>query len=153
MLFRSFAVLADNKAILNLDAQNPEKSKLDVTLNMASVNPLVPADHFLPLLKSERIFNVAKFPTASFKSTKITRTAPNKATVTGDLTFLGATKPIDLMVTFNQSGEGPAPGYKVGFDATATMKRSEWGLKELLPSVGDDVSLTIEAEFVPIKKP
>jgi polyisoprenoid-binding protein YceI len=41
----------------------------------------------------------------------------------------------------------------VGFDATGTLKRSQWGLTELLPSVGDDVSLTIEAEFVPIKKP
>jgi polyisoprenoid-binding protein YceI len=148
-----FAILADNKALLKLDAEHPENSQLTVTINMATVNPLVPADHFLPLLKSERIFDTAKYPTATFKSTKIVRTAPNKAIVTGDLTFRGITKPLDLNVTFNQSGEGPAPGYKVGFDATGTLKRSQWGLTELLPSVGDDVSLTIEAEFVPIKKP
>ena len=148
-----FTILSDNKGTLKLDVANPEKSQLDVTINMASVNPLVPAEHFLPLLKGDKMFNTDKFPVATYKSTKITRTAPNKATVTGDLTFLGVTKPVNLDVTFNQAGEGPAPGYKVGFDATGTFKRSEFGLTNLLPSVADDVELTIEAEFVPIKKP
>ena len=147
------AVLPYFDAKLNLDAKDPSKSTLEVSVPMDKITTGVPAAEFTEQLKGERYFNVAKFPTANFKSTKVERAAPNKARVTGDLTFLGVTKPAVLEATFNQAGEGPNPGYKVGFDGMLTLKRSEFGLNTGVPNVSDDVMLMIEAEFVPAKAP
>lgn len=145
------AVLPYFDAKLTLDAANPANSKLDVSVPMGQSSTGVPEAAFDGTLKGERLFNVAKFPNATFKATKIERTAPNMAKVTGDLSFLGVTKPAVLNVTFNQAGEGPGPGYKIGFTGTMNFKRSDWGLMTLLPGVSDEVSLNIEAEFVPPK--
>jgi polyisoprenoid-binding protein YceI len=145
------AVFPKFDAKLKLDAADPTKSSVEVSVPIDAVTSGVPAPEFTDTLKSDKYFNAAKFPTATFKSTSVTRLAPNKAAVNGELTFLGVTKPATLMATFNQSGEGPAPGYKVGFDGTMTFKRSEWGMMTSLPGVSDEVNLMIEAEFVPAK--
>jgi polyisoprenoid-binding protein YceI len=143
------ALLPENEGTLHLDTKNVAGSKLDVTVHMDKVLTGVPAEHFDKLLKSDRILDTAKYPTAQFKSTRVEQVGPNKLKVTGDLTFRGVTKPLVLDATFNQGGEGMG-SYTVGFDATGTMKRSEYGVDFLLPSVSDEVQLTIEAEF---KKP
>ncbi len=145
------AILPQFDAKLGLDAKDVSKSTLDVTIPMGAITTGVPAAEFEGQLKGERYFNIAKFPNATFHATKIEKTGANKANVTGDLSFLGVTKPATLMVTFNQAGEGPAPGYKVGFDASGTIKRSDWGLTTLAPGVSDEVNLMIEAEFIPAK--
>jgi polyisoprenoid-binding protein YceI len=145
------AVLPQYDAKLTLDAKDPTKSTLDVTVPMDKITTGVPEAAFTEQLKGDRWFNVAKFPTATFHATNIQKTGPNKAAVTGNLTFLGVTKPATLMVEFNQAGEGPAPGYKIGFNGMMVIKRSDWGLTTLVPGVSDQVSLQIEAEFIPAK--
>jgi polyisoprenoid-binding protein YceI len=144
---RFAAMLPQNEGTLHLDSKNIANSKLEVTLHMDKVLTGVAAEHFDKLLKSDSIFNSEKYPTAQFKSTRVEQVAPNKLKVTGDLTFRGVTKPLVLDASFNQAGQIPGAGYIVGFDATATLKRSDYGANFLLPSVSDEVQLTIEAEF------
>jgi len=144
---RFAAMLPSNSGTLHLDSKNIGNSKLDVTLRMDQVLTGVAVEHFDKLLKSETILDTEKYPTAQFKSTRVEQVAPNKLKVTGDLTFRGVTKPLVIDASFNQAGEVPGAGYIVGFDATATVKRSDYGVNFLLPSVSDEVQLTIEAEF------
>lgn len=130
---------------LHLDTAQPGKSIVEVTIDTASID--TNNEKLETELKGEKFFNTAKFPKATFKSTKITHSG-DKGTVEGDLTMLGVTKPVTLHVVFHGGGKSPfSTTQKLGFDATATLKRSEWGLNALVPLVGDDVQLEIGAEF------
>jgi polyisoprenoid-binding protein YceI len=144
---RFAAMLPSNEGSLHLDSKNIGNSKVEIVLRMDQVLTGVAAEHFDKLLKGESIFNTEKYPTARFQSTRVEQVAPNKLKVTGDLTFRGITKPLVLDATFNQAGDVAGTIYIVGFDATATVKRSDYGVDFLLPSVSDEVQLTIEAEF------
>ena len=128
----------------------PAASRLEVTVPLSG---LVTTDPKLDThLKSADFFNVAKFPTATFKSTKITRTGPKTAKVRGDFTLLGVTKPLTLLVVLNQAGSNPLfKYYEAGFTATAHLKRTNWGLSKYAPYLGDDVNLQIEGEFKLVK--
>jgi polyisoprenoid-binding protein YceI len=139
------ALLPDIKATLTLDSANVANSKLEAEVNMAAAAAGFP--EFEGHLKGAGFFNSVKFPTATFKSTKIERTGVRTAKVTGDLTFLGVTRPEVMEVTFNQAGTQPAPGFHVGFDGHMVMKRSLWGMAKSA-TLGDDVTLDIEAEFI-----
>ena len=93
--------------------------------------------------------DTAKYPNIEFKSTRIVRTGHDTATVTGDLTFHGVTKPETLNVNFNAAGvDFINKLYTVGFNATGTIKRSDFGESTYVPVIGDDVSLIISAAFV-----
>jgi polyisoprenoid-binding protein YceI len=141
------AAFSDIQGNLKFDAADPTRSHLDAAVSMNSVGTLLP--DFDARLKGDEFFNTLKFPTATFKSTHIERTAANALRVNGDLTFLGVTKPVVLEATFNQAGEGLGPpGYRVGFDGRMTIKRSEHGMQP--SSIGDAVMLQIEAEFEPV---
>jgi polyisoprenoid-binding protein YceI len=132
---------------LDFDQANPQASTLNVQIDMTAIDTHVPElDSSLP----KTVFQADKFPTATFVSTAIAKTGDNTGTVTGNLTLAGVTKPITLNVTFN-GGRGtgqPMQPYRIGFDATGTIKRSDFGLTHMMWSafVGDDVPLMIEAE-------
>lgn len=131
---------------LKLDAADVTRSVLDVTIDTTAVGTLDKAldDH----LKTADFLDVAKFPTATFKSTAIKRTGDRTADITGDLTLHGVTKPVVVKATFNQAGPNPMNKiYSVGFDATATIKRSDFGITTYVPAVGDEVTLVIGAEL------
>jgi len=134
------------KGTLVLDPKNVATSKVDITLPVSSVsttNATLDGE-----LKSADWFDAATYPTIRFVSTKIVRTAPNKATITGELTMHGVTKPVELQASFNGSGVNPLDkAYTVGFDATAKLKRSDFGVKTYLPMIGDDTSIRISAAF------
>jgi polyisoprenoid-binding protein YceI len=134
------------KGTLVLDLKNVATSKVDITLPVSSVsttNATLDGE-----LKSADWFDAATYPTIRFVSTKIVRTAPNKATITGELTMHGVTKPVELQASFNGSGVNPLDkAYTVGFDATAKLKRSDFGVKTYLPMIGDDTSIRISAAF------
>lgn len=91
-------------------------------------------------------------PTISFVSTSITPTGPDTGTVTGDLTFRGITKPVTLNVTYNGVVNFPwAPEQdKMGFAATTTLNREDFGLSTFAPKVGSDVAIRIETEFAEV---
>ena len=128
----------------DFDAKDPTKSSIEVQLPISSVSTgVVKMDEHL---RSPDMFDEAQFPTASFKSTKVTSAGGNKLKVAGDLTIHGVTRPVVFDVTVNSTApkrDTPA----AGFDAATTIKRSEWGLTAGAPYVGDDVQILIEAEF------
>ena len=97
--------------------------------------------------KSADMFDVAKYPTAQYKG-NIKFNGDKPATVEGELTLHGVTKPVTLKVSFLAAGANPMnKKYTVGFEATGKFKRSDFGVKTYLPMIGDDVSLTISAPF------
>lgn len=137
---------SDVQGTLALDSADPAKSRLDVTVNMDSAATLHP--ELDAHLKNEDFFHTAKFPTASFKSTAVRVVDSNKAEITGDLTMRGVTRPVVVNAVFNQAGVNPVDNlYSVGFDGTAVIKRSDFGIEYGLPLLGDEVKLQIEGEF------
>jgi polyisoprenoid-binding protein YceI len=133
--------------------KEPEKSKVDITLKPESVDTSVAA--LDTELRGEKFFNVGKFPTMRFKSTKVAVTGKNTGDVTGDFTLLGITRPITLHVIYNKSGIHPfTNNYVSGFSGDATIKRSDFGMDAFEPALGDDVQIHFEVEgFDAIKHP
>ena len=86
-------------------------------------------------------------PQITFASTAIQPTDANHGAVVGDLTFHGVTRPVTLAVTYNGYSSGLIGGQRMGFSATGVIKRSDFGSNAWLGQVGDEVQLTIEAEF------
>jgi polyisoprenoid-binding protein YceI len=133
---------------LNFNSGAPEKSSVSVTIDMTSVD--TPSHELLGELMGASTFNAAAFPTATFKSTAITRTGANTGTITGDLTLHGVTKPVTLDATFGGLTTDPFSGNDdIGFHATTTIKRTDFGITGMVWEgvVGNDVKLTIEAMF------
>jgi polyisoprenoid-binding protein YceI len=131
---------------LTLDPANLSAASLDVSIpvaNVSTTNAVLDGE-----LKSPGWFDAAKFPTITFKSTKVEVTSPTTAKVTGDLTFHGVTKPVTLDATFKASGSNMmTKAFTVGFEVKGKLKRSDYGVKTYVPLIGDDVDLTISAPF------
>lgn len=125
----------------------PQKSSVDVTVKTDSLemNDVKWNEH----LKGKDFFNTTEFPSMTFKSKAIELTGEKTANITGDLTILGVTKPVTLAAVFNKADKHPfGDKYIAGFSATASLKRSEFGMNYGLPMVGDDVQIRIEVEGV-----
>ena len=127
------------------DAENVSASSVQVKLPLSGLSAL--ADDFYDHLTGDGWFDAAKHPDATFKSTRVEAAGENKLKVTGDLTIKGVTKPVVLDVTLNQAGAHPmTKAQAIGFDATATVKRSDFGLGKYAPNVSDEVQLRITTE-------
>lgn len=145
---KSMGRFLDFDGTINFDRATPENSNVEVVIKTASIemNDQKWNEH----LKNADFFNVEKFPEMTFKSTGIEITGENLASMSGDLTLLGVTKPVVLDVTFNKCDKHPMGGHNVcGFSATSMITRSEWGMKYGLPMVGDEVEIRIEVEAIP----
>jgi polyisoprenoid-binding protein YceI len=131
---------------LQLDPANPAADKLDVSVPVQSV--LTTSSKLDDELKGDQWFDAAKFPTATFTSKKITPSGNGTASIAGDLTLHGVTKPITLNARFVGAGVNPlSKAETVGFQATGTIKRSDFGVKTYVPLVGDKVQLNIAGAF------
>jgi polyisoprenoid-binding protein YceI len=137
------------------DQDNPEKSSVELTIQAATIN----TDNGMrdKHLCSPDFFNVEKFPTLTFKSTKIEKTdQKNVYKVTGDLDMVGVSKPVVLSVEVLGSGPDPfnPKGERAGFVATTTINRQDWGLKwnKVLDKgntlLSDEVKITFPVEAV-----
>lgn len=131
---------------LTIDPKAVGAAKLDVTFPVGSIsttNATLDGE-----LKAADWFDAGKFPTASFKSTSVVATGKDTAKVTGDLTFHGVTKPVTLDVKFHGAGTNMmSKAYTIGFDATGTLKRSDFGVTKYVPLIGDQVQIVISAPF------
>jgi len=137
------------QAQLTLDPANPANSSLTATIPLTEVDSN--SDGLDRHLQTADFFDTANHPTATFVSRSITLDADdaNEATVVGDLTLRGVTRPVTMEVEFNQAGPSMGNTYKAGFDGEATIKRSEFGITYGIPmGLGDDVKLHIEGEFI-----
>jgi len=139
------ADLGGVQGTLVYDPAAPTKATVDVTLPLSALDTHVPAldEH----LKKPDFFDAEKYPTVTFKSTKVAAAGKDKLKVTGDLTVHGVTKPVTLDVTVNKVGDHPmlkAPA--AGFNATATIKRSDFGVGAYVPAVSDEIKISITTE-------
>ncbi|MGV8960038.1 MAG: YceI family protein [Stenotrophomonas sp.] len=134
------------------DADDVTKSSVQVTLPLSGLTGF--SDKFDEHLRSADFFDAAKFPDATFKSTRVESTGINKLAVTGDLTIKDITHPVTLDVTLNGGGEHPmSKAPSVGFDAVTRIKRSDFGVGAYAPNVSDEVNLRITTEASIAKAP
>ena len=134
----------NSEGTLVLDEKNPATSKVTVTIPIAMIDTGVAKlnEH----LKTKDFFDAATYPTATFTSDKVDVTGKDTALVHGNLTLHGVTKPVTLNVKLNKIGENMFKKQTAGFTATATLKRSDFGMTTYLPGLGDEVKLDIESE-------
>ncbi|NII12298.1 YceI family protein [Oleiagrimonas sp. C23AA] len=133
------------KGTLVYDAADPAKSHVQVTMPMSSLDTHVPAldEH----LKGADFFNAAKYPDVTFKSTKVIPEGDQKLKVIGNLTAHGVTHPVTLQVTLNKMGMHPMMKVPaIGFDATATLERKDFGVGAYVPMVSNQIKVRITVE-------
>lgn len=150
-------------ATVTFDPANIAASTVTASINAADILAGYPGDYVAnhagskftswedDLANSTNFLDAGQYPTITFISTSVEPSGERTAKVTGDLTLKGVTKPVTLDVTF--AGETPSHPFSkapaIGFSATGTFKRSDFGLAYLLPSiVGDEVKVDIEGDFV-----
>lgn len=131
---------------LEFDPAAPAKSSVKVTIPLSHLTSGVP--DLDEDLRSPRFFDLDKYPTATFTSTRVETTMmANQLKVTGDLSLRGVTKPVTLDVTINKVGTNPRMHLPaVGFEATATLKRSDFGMGKFVPQVSDEVTIHITSQ-------
>ena len=136
-----------------VNGNDPTSAKIDATIDASSIDTRVEKRDMH--LKSPAFLDVAKYPTITFKSTKVEAAGPGKWKVTGDLTLHGVTKPVVLEV--ESSGKpisDPMGNSRAGASATTKIKRSDFGLNwnQVLESggvmVGDEVAISIDLEAI-----
>ncbi len=139
------ADLGLGQGTLVFDEQHPAHSSVDVTLPLSLLDTHVPAldKH----LKEADFFDADKYPTVTFKSTRVQPLGGHKFKVTGDLTVHGVTRPVVLDATLNKVGINTmTKAQSIGFDATATLKRSAFGIGAYVPMVSDLITIHITTE-------
>lgn len=148
-------------ATISLDPEKLENSKIELSIDPRSVRTDFPGDYVgthkgtpykswdEALALDDKFLNGKKFPNITFASTSIERTGPNLAKVTGDLTFLGMTKPVTMNVSVvGQSANHPLLGIPViGFRAEGRFNRSDFGMET--GPIGDEVTVVFDGEFHP----
>lgn len=128
------------------DAQ-AKTGSVDISIDLRSVN--TGSDDFNGHLQGEDFLDTAKFPTATFKSTRVVFEGDAPKSIEGQLTIKGVTKPVTLSVTSFQAM--PHPMLKkpaLGANATTTIKRSEFNAGKYAPYVGDEVRIDIAIEAI-----
>jgi polyisoprenoid-binding protein YceI len=137
---------SDVSGTLNLQPKDPAAAKMSVKIPVASV--ATTSAKLTDELKGDQWLDAGKYPDMTFVSTKVAPAGKDKAKVTGDLTLHGVTKPVTLDVTLVGAGANPlSKKYTVGFEATGTLKRSEFGVKTYVPLIGDELHLVIAGAF------
>ncbi len=129
-----------------------KKGTLDLTVETASLNTVDNDKGARPRSRDEHLrsadfFNVAEFPRMTFKASDVTFNGENPAEVTGELTLLGVTKPLTLKIERWTCREHPFNKKPMcGGNASASLKRTDFGMKYAVPAVGDEIRLYVEFE-------
>jgi len=141
---------------LTFNPADVTKSKVTATIDPKSIEtdfektrPAGNTEDFNAVLANgERYFNAGKFPTITFVSTAVTKTGDRTGRMTGNLTFLGVTKPVTLDVSYIGNRNDPrSQKHKVGFQATGTINKTQWGMAPG-GSIADNIKIEINAEMV-----
>jgi polyisoprenoid-binding protein YceI len=135
----------------DIDPDNPQGSRVEVTIQMASVktNHAVRDDD----LRSSNFLEVEKYPTATFKSTAIEQTGTDDFSVTGELTIKDVTKPVTVRLTRLGEFNDPAMGHRIGYSGSTKINRKDFGMSfnPILDGkfvVSDEISISLEGELV-----
>ena len=141
---------------INVDRAKPEASTVEFTIAADSIFTNEPKRD--AHLKSPDFFDVAKYPTITFKSTSVKPNGKDSWLVTGDLTMRGVTKQVTLPVTFLGEGKDPWGNEKMGFETQTTLNRQDYGIswnKTLDQGgvlVGDEVKVQVSVEANRLKQ-
>ena len=143
-------------ATLVIDPADPVSADLTAAVEVASLDLPSPPDDFLETMLSPAWLNAGRHPQITFVSDAIGLDGDDRAEVSGQVTFLGVTRPAVLSVRFNggYAGHDMDPNARIGFSATGSLARSHFGLTIGVPpegstmGVGDMVDFRIEVEFV-----
>jgi polyisoprenoid-binding protein YceI len=131
---------------MSIDSAAPDKSTVEVEVKTDTLDTgFAQRDKDI---KSPDFLNVKQFPVVTFKSKLVQKVSDQQYTVTGDLTFHGATKPMTVQANITGQGKGPKGEVRTGVEIHFTIKRSEYGVNYGLPALGDDVELTVAVEGV-----
>lgn len=134
----------NGKLVLDRAAKS---GSMDVTIDTKSVS--TGSSLFNQHIQGEDFLDTAKFPTATFKSTKLNFSGDKLASVDGNLTLKGVTKPVTLQVSGFKCETHPILKKEAcGGNATAKIKRTEFNAGKYAPNVGDDVSLSFSVEAI-----
>jgi polyisoprenoid-binding protein YceI len=137
----------DPGGTFTLDAADPTKSTFNLELQVANVD--THNDKRDAHLKSPDFFNAKQYPTITFKSKSAKAgAAANMLEVTGDLTMHGVTKSVTIPVELAGKGEFPPGTQRAGIEATLTVKRTDFDMKNMVGPVGDEVRLVVALEGV-----
>ncbi len=146
---------AEVTAAGDLDPDKPERSKVDVTIRTASIrthNEQRDND-----LRASYFLEVDKYPSITFKSTRIEPKGPDRGTMTGDLTIKGITRPVTLNVVKYGEFNDPGMGHRIGYAAETKINRKDFGMSfdAMLDGkfvVSHDIQINIEGELVELEK-
>jgi polyisoprenoid-binding protein YceI len=129
------------------DAADLSKAALDVTIDADSIDTRV--DMRDKDLRSDKYFDVAKYPTLTYKSKKVEAAGAGKLKITGDLTMHGVTKEVVLDVEGPSTPvKDPKGNFHAGASATTTLNRNDFGVSGGAAVVGSEISITIDVELV-----
>jgi polyisoprenoid-binding protein YceI len=118
---------------------------VDVTIDTTSVEAGMPLTEHI---KGEDFLSTAKFPTATFKSTRVVFEGDKPVRIEGNLTLKGVTKPVTLTVSQFVNKEHPMMKGRdaIGAEASVVVKRSDFNMAKFVPAVGDEVTITLSVE-------
>jgi len=137
---------------ITLDPKDLSKATVSVTIDTASIDTAV-ADRDKHLVSPD-FFDAAKYPKITFTSTEVVPRGPNKATVKGNLTMKGVTRPVTLEADILGFSPDPWGGYRGGFEAKTTINRQDFGISwnKVVEGggmvLGDDVEILLNIEGV-----
>lgn len=144
------ANFSDIQGTIQVDNDQPEKSSVSVTIPVKSLNTNVPV--LDSKLQDSDWFNTAKYPNIRFQSTKVETTDKKNFKISGNLTVKGMTKPVVLdAVLNNQALHQMLKVPAIGFNATTTIKRSDFDIAAFAPAVSDTIDIQITTEALAVK--
>lgn len=133
-------------AELEFNPENIESSTLSAIVDMSSIDVNNPS--FEESLKGRFWFDVNTYPQAIFSTTSAKKVSDSQVEFFGNLEFLGETQVFSIMVTFNGAALNLlTQKYTLGFEASGSLMRSDYGLDQYIPAVGDEITLEVFAEF------
>jgi polyisoprenoid-binding protein YceI len=141
----NMGLLSGANGTLTIDPKAPNDAKLSIDVPMNTIHTTI--DALDKELVSPMYVDAAKFPNSHFESTAV-HAKGNTATIDGNLTIHGVTKPATINATFVAVGSNPMSKKEyISFNGSAKIKRSDFGVAMGVPMVGDEVNLTITAAF------
>jgi polyisoprenoid-binding protein YceI len=145
---KAIGTISGSQGSLQFDADDWASARLDVLVPMDRLD--MGDSGWSASVFAPRFLDVKRYPQARFVATDgMQRGTGNRGRACGQLTLHGVTRPLCLDVVFNKAGRYPLPPFRrtIGFSATATLKRSDYGMTSWQSLVGDDIDLRIEAEL------
>jgi polyisoprenoid-binding protein YceI len=134
-------------ATLDFSPDNLNSTQLNAVVSTSSIDVNEPG--LEQMLKGKKWFNIEQFPEAMYSTISVESLSDNSFEFTGNLTFMGVTAPVTMNAIFHGGADNLLTGkYTLGFSATGSFNRSQFGMGKYTSLVGDEVELEVFAEFI-----